>query len=425
MAFALALAPAVALGFGCRSGEQASRNLDTLMGSEERLAYVGNVQSPFEFLFGGLFRKVGVTGENWFTGKASDPIPDPTDAVVDNLLALAATGDGPRAWREAVEVRHFARYAAECPAALGRERALLELAVHGERLGLAGPYVAPARAANAEELRVRIASLVDAAAGLRARGAAATALADFSAACDVLAAAEVDLAGGRRALAALAPFLRGGALPSSEARARLVQVSESLQRRVVGEALARALQDPTPFVRAAAYRACLATYGEPFLVEAALCLGVRPTQPFLPGGHGEPYTRFGLASEPPDVGEVRRVVCNALATGGLPEVARGEDARGLALRFGVYVTLLQVATRFDAFDSESRAQAMLTLEALSGAGLDSIREEAWDRWWRGVGPELEARFKAAAAEEAAGERESETPQQAGGASGRPPMEPQG
>ncbi len=386
-----------------------SRNLDTLMTSDERLTYVGNLQSPLEFLFAGLFRKVGVGGENWLTGKRTDPIPDPTDEAVENLLALAETGDGPREWREAVEVRHFARYAAECPAALARERALLQLGEHGRRLGLTEPHVAPARPANAEELRLRIASLVDGAEGLRARGADATALADFQAACEVLAAAEVDLAGGRRALAALAPFLRGGRLPSAEARERLAEVSVALQRQVVGEALARGLRDPEPFVRAAAYEACIATYGEPFLVEAALCLGVRPTQPFLPGGHGEPYTQFGLVSEPPDVGAVRRVVCRTLAEGGLPQVAREDDARGLALRFGVLVTLMQVATRFDAFDSEARAQAMLALEGLTGAGLVSLREEVWDRWWRDVGPELEERYKAAARTAApTDEPESET-----------------
>jgi len=360
-----------------------------VLGPTERLQYTGNVQGTFEYLMGTLLVPLIGPKETWFSGRSSDPIKDPTNVAVKNLLRLAGTGDGPRRWREAEEVRHFARYAAVCPAGLARERALLELAPHGRRLQLAGPYRRPAVPASAEELRVRLAGLIDGAQSLASKGgsAPATALADFQSACKVLAEAEVDIAGGRRVLRAIAPFLRRTGL-RAEAAASLTALSEGIQRRLVAEALAIGLEDPLPYVRAAAVRSCTEVYGDVFLLEAAFVLGVRPVQPVLPGAFGAEFTAFGLRPDPPEVEEMRVEICRLLSTRGLPAPARTADARGLTLRWGVYAALTQVATRYEIFESRARAQAMLALDVVSGAGLGSLREEVWQDWWSEVDPEL-------------------------------------
>jgi hypothetical protein len=384
-----------ALAGGCRTGETASHNLDVVLSSEDRLRYVGDIQSAMEALLADFVDPSMLEEGSWLAGGGEEAIKDPTDVAIENLLQLADTDDGPPRWREAEEVRHFARYAVACPAGLARERALIEIAPHGVRLGLTEPYEPPARPANAEELRVRISGLVDGARGLLVArsGAGDTALTDFEAACQVLAAAEIDLAGGRRALAAVSPFLRSGGLPE-RARDALVALSESLQRRLVGEALAHGLRDPLPYVRAAALRANTEVFGDSFLVEAALVVGARPAQELLPDGHGRAFQRFGLVSDEVDVGEARVEVFRLLIERGVPGPAAGTDAQSLALRFGLLVTLMQVATRFDLFESETRTHAMLALDAVSGARLGSIREEVWDTWWRETGPELQEAYRA-------------------------------
>jgi hypothetical protein len=385
----------VGLIAGCQAGETASHNLDVVMSSEDRLRYVGNIHGFFESLIADFVDPNMLEEGSWLAGSGDDPIKDPTDVAIENLLELADSTDGPARWREAEEVRQFARYAIACPAGLARERALLELGRHGVRLGLTEPYQPPVRPANAEELRVRISGLVDGAQGIltaRPEGRD-TALVDFEAACQVLAAAEFDLAGGRRALATVSPFLRSSKLPK-RANEAVVVLSESLQRRLVSEALAHGLVDPRPYVRAAAMRSNTEVFGDAFLVEAALVVGARPAQEFLPDGHGRGFQRFGLKSDPLDASDARVEVCRLLVERGLPEPATGVDAQSLALRFGMLVTLMQVATRFDLFESETRTHAMLALEALSDARLGAIREEVWDTWWRTAGPALQETYRA-------------------------------
>lgn len=424
MTLARGLTPLVLLlpaAFGCRHGEVATHNLDVVMSSEDRLRYVGDLQGPIEYFLRGFVDPSALEEGSWLAGDDDEPIKDPTDVAVENLLDLADTTDGPRRWREAEEVRHFARYAAECPAGLGRERALLELGAHGRRLGLSEPHRAPASPANAAELRVRLEGLVDGARSLLAQGRKApqTAVADFVAACEVLGAAEVDLAGGRRVLRAVSPFFRQASL-SGEAEAALVSLSERVQRQVVGEALARGLRDELPYVRAAALRANTAVFGDSFLVEAALVLAVRPTQPLLPHGHGAAFTRFGLVPEPADVAEARVAVCQMLAERGLPAPVAGTDAAALTVRYGLFATLVQLASRYELFPSRARVHAMLALEEVTGARVASLREEDWDRWWKVVGPELEAACRTAEAERGTATPDPDAPLKNDPGAGRSP-----
>ncbi|MEZ6017507.1 MAG: hypothetical protein R3F49_20510 [Planctomycetota bacterium] len=387
------LGPGMLVSGGCKSSEAASHNLDVLMSSEERLRYVGDLRSAIEQLVRGFVDPSMLEEGSWLGGSDDTAIPDPTDAVVENLLALSHSTDGPDRWREAEQVRQLARYASVCPAGLGRERALLELAPHGLRLGIDQPLKA-GKVANAEELRVRLEALVDGAKQMLALGnkADATATADFEAACRVLAEAEVDIAGGRRVLRAVSPFLRLSGLPDAAERA-LVDLSEALQKRLVTEALARGLHDEAPYVRAAALRANAAVFGDPFLIEAALSLGVEPLQARLPDGLGEAYTAFGVPSEDVDIPDARVEVCRLLVERGLPKVAAASDGAGLTLRFGLYYALTQVATSYNLFHPMARSHAMLALDAVSGARLGSLREEVWDAWWREVGPGLDAQAR--------------------------------
>lgn len=400
----LSIGGAVLLSAGCQFGEMASHNLDVVMSAEDRLRYVGDLQGPMEYLLRGFVDPTMVDESSWLAASGTDPIGDPTDVAVENLLTLSQGFDGNPRWREAEEVRQFARYAVACPAGLARERALLELIPHGQRLALTEPFRAPEKAANAEELRVRLEGLVEGARGLLVRPGepSATALADFRAACALLAAAEVDIPGGRRVLRAVAPFLSRSGLPK-DVRAALVELSESLQRRLVTEALARGLLDPLEYVRAAAVRANVEVYGDPFVMEATFVLGVRPVQELLPAGIGQEYTRFGVLPEELDAIEPRVALCRLLAERGLPAAARQSDARGLTLRFGLMISLVQVATRYDLFEPRARTHAMLALDAVTGARLGALREDAWDAWWRAVGPELQA------AAEAQRKREAEAP----------------
>lgn len=385
----LALVP---WGAGCQQGQVASHNLDEVLSPEGRLRYAGDLRTAREQLLLGLVPPGFQTEDGAFGLSAEGPIPDPTDVVVENLLRLAEAEDGSPRWRDATRVRHFARYAVECPAGLGRERALLELATEGRRLELSEPWQAPTAPAGPEELRARLDGLVEAASALVTAGtqADATAVLDFRAQCELISDAEVDLQGARRLLQAVAPLFELR-LPD-EASAAVEALSLALQKRVVAEALARGLRDPLPYVRAAAVRANCATFGDPFLLEAALVLGARPIQPALPRGIGAGFERFGLASEPFEEWQVRATVCELLVDRGLPAAAGVPDMQGLGLKLGLLQALMTVATRYDAFHPRARTQAMRALAVVSGARESSLREEVWVRWWRAVRPELEAAF---------------------------------
>ncbi|MEL6904955.1 MAG: hypothetical protein AAFP22_06090, partial [Planctomycetota bacterium] len=274
---AAALCAALGLLAGCRTTRVAVQNLDAVLSSTDGFRYQGRTTTPLRDLVESGLGVIALP----FGGREDDdglqPIPNPTKLSVDELIRLADSTQGGRAWRENESVRVFARFAVGAPAQLARERALLELVPHARRLGIDAlpPLDEDAVSANAPELLEALDGLVDAARARLSESGAATGTqkADFDAAVGVLERAELDVAGGTRLLRALGPFLRASRLPA-DARERLEELSTAVQQRLVARALRRGLSDRSALARAAAYRASIELFGDAFAVEAVFaCVG--------------------------------------------------------------------------------------------------------------------------------------------------------
>lgn len=362
----------------------ATQNLDAVLGSNDQLRYQGDTTTIFKDLFSSAIERLTLGLGGASEDAAVDLIKNPTKLGLENLLLLARSRQGPEEWRRNEQVRLLSRYARYAPSQLLRERALLELGAHGQRLGLEPTYTPPESAANAADLLVTLDGLVDATRVLLADRANETARVDFDAAVALLERGEYDIQGGSRLLRAIGPFLRGGGLPG-EQKDRLKELSLVVQRRCVREALHVGLADRSPVARAAAVHAGIEAFGDPFLVEVTLAL--------VPAAFSsdEVRARFGtfkVPGVPPDFIEVHLAVAEALVENGLPEAARGDDVEALQLEVVLYSALHFVSLNDLLFPARARHAAMRALGALSGGELATYREEEWDLWFKGRADQL-------------------------------------
>lgn len=372
---------------GCRTAAVASRNLDATLSSTDTFRY----QGPTISVWGDLLDRTlgslrGITRQGRPEPKMK-AIPNPTRTAQRNLMRLADAKIAGSVWRRNEQVRQFARYAATAPSQLARERALLELPPHVERLGVTAPTPPPnGSAANANQLLVSIDGLVDAARGLLDSDAPTeTELLDFEAAVDLLARTDLDIEGGTRLLRAIGPFLRIEGLPE-RAEEALIGLSRDVQARLVAEALHRGLRDPSAVARAGAYRACLEVFGEDFAVAALFSLVSRDARP---SWFDERYGRFDLPLVPAIFSEVHLATLAHFEANGLPGAATSSASlEPVELRWAIFTALGFLATYRDLYPDRTRLAAMRALGSVSGGELRTLREEEWAAWFRARSEEL-------------------------------------
>ncbi|MEM6672904.1 MAG: hypothetical protein AAF726_08665 [Planctomycetota bacterium] len=388
---ALALAAAL-LGSACRTTSVATQNLDATLSSGDTFRYQGRTTSVWretlDYGFDAVRRVI----------RAADPddrmraIANPTKLALENLIDLEDSSEGRAEWRHGEQVRTFTRYARYAPSQLCRERALLALREHGQRLELTEGHRPNDAAANAPELMEALDGLVDAMRGIVARRGRGdeTDLADFRAALEVLRTTPVDIQGGSRLLRALSPFMRSGALPR-ELRDEVDDLSIEVQRKLIPEAIWAGVRDQSELVRAAAFRSGTAIYGDLFRIEAILALAP-PSD--IRERVREAYRRFDIPTVAPNLGQVHVAVADDLAENGMPLAARRQTLAGVELRGTIVFVLLRIAASELTFTEPAQHAAMRALGTVSGGELETLRPEEWDDWWQVVGPRLEAEIKA-------------------------------
>ena len=278
----------------CNSTAVASHNLDEVLAPSNRFRYFADVQSTWRYHTRQFFSASFLDPDSPWRAAEPKPVKDPTDVAMKYLLMLADQARyGGSAYADAELVRQFARYAAYCPAALGRERALIELGGIAQALELGDPVVEEVEAANAAELSEALAGLVEALQPiLDSRDPGPTERRNFVAACRLLEQRHYDIEGGRRLLEVIGSLSRGKRL-EAEVFEPLHRLSVRVQKEIVGRALAAGRVDPVPFVRAEGYVANWRAYRDPFLDEALLSLVLYDPTPYLTtcpgrGGSWEP-----------------------------------------------------------------------------------------------------------------------------------------
>jgi hypothetical protein len=175
-------------------------------------------------------------------------------------------------------------------------------------------------------------------------------------ACAALEALVLDLEGARRALDAVGQL---GALRGLDAadRDRLRRSGEELARRLVRQALAAALLDKEPVVRAAAVEASVKSGGLAVLDSMVLHFDRERSAEVIARVLAI-VAKYGLPEPPADRDEAGR--------------ARWRDEQLLAL----YALLVRRP------EGEVRVAAMQALSRVANAGFESLREEDWQAWFR-------------------------------------------
>ena len=383
---------AVALLGGCRTATVATQNLDAVLTSNDGFSYNAATTGVWSDLFDSSVGAIKSLGRRRASAPKVKPVLNPSRIALKNLMELATSKEGPDAWRFNEQARTFARYATSAPSQLCRERAVLELVPHAQRLGITEPYVPLDETANQSELRQVLEGLVDATRRIVAeRGQVSeTASADFDAAIAVLDETQLNVASGSRLLRLLGPFFKNGGLPSDQ-RAQLEELSLKVQKDIVREGLFSGVVDRSDLVRSAGMKANIAVYGEDFAVEALLSLVPRRN---VADPVAEAFDRFDVPQVPIEFDSTLVAVCEAFDRGGLPFAAKKPTALGIETRGTIFAVLWQISINDLAFSDRARNAAMRALDSVSGANLDTLRSEEWDTWFRGVAPALEKELDA-------------------------------
>jgi hypothetical protein len=364
--------------FGCKGPEVASHNLDQILRPEGGFHYQGNLRGEFEYHLSQMVdNSMFTTG---LTNEDPDVLENPTELSLDHLLRLAATKAGPALpLVAATQVRQFARYALLCPSDLARERCFLELAGHGQRLGIEGPLLdipapaEPEQVADALGQVVRLHRIsVD---GLENDSEGVGLAEAYSAACESCAALPLDIHGGWRLLD-LVTQIEAVTPPGSPGSGPLRSLSLDLQRHLVALCLTLGADDPSARARAAAWGACHAVYGAPFLAEALVSL-VMPA--LNQEGQQARTQRFGLSAQKARAEEVFLTVFELVRAHGLPSDLPAFDPE--LLRMSQLFVLVQVAHDFSGYGDRSRISAMQTLGVVVGQDGRGLRKEEWEEWW--------------------------------------------
>jgi hypothetical protein len=350
------------LATGCKVVEAKAYNLDQLHndegGHKPVAALMGNVEFAIRYGFFGILKGAGAQVRE----KTPTKVKDPLGECVDNLLELAEF-DPENLGVSARQVEFFARLANTDPWKLSREICVRELGRAGQRLALDTVPVKITEGTLAREedvaeaLRKLIGSMTaeDRGKGLRV----VTGTEKLPEACAAVASLHLDLAGALRALRTTA-ILEGSAGAKDPRLQPLRDLNLELQRRCVRQALAAALDDRDPLVRAAAVESEVRVWGAPKLAVHFERLRSAKSDPEVALRVVELVQRMGLPPPTPGSSEA--------------DAAREQELRLLLL---YSVATLEADERLERL----RIAAMGALSAVSGAGMKSLREEAWQDWW--------------------------------------------
>lgn len=354
---AAALLLAACAASGCNSVKAKVWNLDQLHDGDSHHRYHAALESDFEFfLRHEATAFLSSTGAS-FAQKDPAKIDDPSQRCLEYLVELEeAEANDPRS--SALQIEWCARLCAFDPASLCRERAALALGRFGVRIEAGVPRALPPAPppANAEAVAGAATALVRAVRGVvdpaSLKGESAGTIA---AACSAIEALVLDIDGARRALNAIGQLESVRALSAAD-RTQLQATALELERRLVRQALARALQDRDARVRAAAVSAAVACGSLPVLEGFVLTLQ-REQDPLVVLRVLELVLARGLGEPPPETPENERA---------------NRREKQLASLYAVLV--MRPA-------GDVRVAAMRALARVSGSGIESLREEDWQAWW--------------------------------------------
>ena len=358
------LLPALLLCGGCRIVDARVSNLRNLHDAEGRVKRVAAVESDFGYLMRQFLASMRFQGnDNAFAAKEKR-LDDPNLESLENLIAL---GEEPSDDDRVVglQAELFSWLAVDCNYALSRERATLNLHRVGRALGLEDPSK-PLEEEQATQPGIALEWLR----GLRealepflsgqTSGYSPTQAADAIGAVDVTA---LDLDGARRLLRATNVWFESKRF-QEPSLSSLRELRRELAKRSVELALARALSDPHPFVRAAALESC-----------------VRLSDNKLPR-----LLRAALSEADPEI--VVRAL-RLLAEYGVPtkiEPDFGGDAIDyLDAWIDLVMRLLRVAP-----DGPVAVAGCKALARITEAGFEDLRPEVWADWWEEYNAELAA-----------------------------------
>lgn len=338
---------------GCKVVGARVHNLEQLHEADGRHRRVASLMTDTEYAL-----RVGLVGilrggSERIEQKPPERVEDPLQTCVDNLIALSEF-DSNDAGVRAKQIEQFARLAVYDRWRLSRRVCVWQLGRLGQRLDLPGHPPGPpsGQPATPESLRDALATLIRAVDPTPLPAQAGQVDLDLPTACAAMAALDYDLDGVLRGLRSAA-ILSERLGERSERGRPLRELVADLERRAVRLALARALEDPSDEVRAAAIAAHVRSGGErAFALE---------------------FPR--LARDGAE--EVQLTLLDLLRERGLA----GRDA---AERDAALELVYRVAVEHP--NGRVRVAAMSTLGKVGDAGFTSLREEDWQTWWRARSP---------------------------------------
>lgn len=344
--------------------ETRAYNLEQLHQADHNHRFVAHQMGDVQYLM-----KRGIAGfqpgRHLYDEAQVKKIDDPTIECLAELISLCKF-DPDNTVTSSLQVEWCARIATQDSWRLSRERALFELGRAAQRLAVGVPQgVDPKAAASVEEVVDAITKLIRAYRPTVERSPKDLTPEEWTAledAVEGIRALTLDLESGRRTLKAvnalLAPAKRKGRM-----RALLDPLALDLQRRLVSQAINAALSDTLPSVRAVAVWVAVQSGGDVVLAQSLAQLGPQTSEEVI-GSTMRLVELYGLPEE--------------------FEGLSGENYERARMRW--LAVIVEFAVNHPS--GEVRVRCMRALREVSGADLDSLREEDWQRWWQGV---LEAR----------------------------------
>lgn len=286
-------------------------------------------------------------------------IDDPSIECLAELISLCKF-EPDSTITSSLQVEWCVRIAVQDAWRLSRERALFELGRAAQRLRVGVPQGLPEGTASpVEDVVAAITQLIRAYRPTVERSESALLPEEWDALEESVAgirALTLDLESGRRTLKAINALL-GPAKRKDRVREWLDPLALDVQRTLVSQAINAALNDPLPSVRAVAVWVAVQSGGDVVLAQSLTQLGPQTSE------------------------EVISTVMRLVELYGLPE--ENEQLAGEIYdraRLQWLSIIVEFAVNHPA--GEVRVRCMRALREASGAELDSLREEDWQRWWQ-------------------------------------------
>jgi hypothetical protein len=344
--------------------ETRAYNLEQLHQADHQHRHVAHQTGDVQFLM-----KRGIAGfqpgQHIYDEAQLEKIDDPSIECLAELISLCKF-DPSDPVTSSLQVEWCVRLATKDAWRLSRERALFELGRAALRLEVGVPQgLGSQQASPVEDVVGAITKLIRAYRPTVERSEDALDPEEWdalAAAVEGIRALTLDLESGRRSLKAINALL-GPAKSKGRVRALLDPLAREVQRTLVSQAINAALNDPLPSVRAVAVWVAVQSGGDVVLAQSLTQLGPQTSEEVI-----ESVMRlvelYGLPEESPEL------------AGEIYDRAR-QQWLSIIVEFAVNHPSGKV-----------RARCMRALREASGAGLDTLREEDWQRWWQG---ELDAR----------------------------------